>query len=879
MVPPPGNPGGGEWEVETLSPGSSFDLWPLKRHWGKILCFVATCIIATVLVSARLTPLYEASAVIEIDRRMPAAVLGQESLRYPELDADEFLGTQVELLRSDPVLRPVIQKYRLLSAEVKSGGCGQQKPAPSVTFQEAPLKLPGLKVARVPRTYLLRVSYRAADPHFAAEVANAIVNSYIEQIYNIRYRSTLGLSSFMEKQLEELKAQMERSGAALAQFEQELNVIDPEERTNILSAQLLQLNTEYTSAQADRVRKEAAYHSAREGSLDALQSSSQGEGLKKLLERLSEAREKFAEIKPHYGVNHPEYRKAAAQVAQLEHELDQMRRSTLKRVEIAYQEAVNREGMLKRAVAETKAEIDRLHARSIEYQALKREAEADKRLYEELVRKIKEAGINAGFRNSIVRLAAAARPPAAPTWPNLSLNAALALVFSILLAIGVTFFVESRRNTVRDTEHLRSLVPVPVLGALPAVRAWSHNGPKPLLPEGAGAQVSARTHPEVIWFQEALASMRNRISLGADSRSLRSFTVTSTMPNEGKTTVALHLALANARAGRKTLLIDGDLRKPNLQAVLGATGSAGLAEVLYGGANWRALVRQSYGLLALDVLFAGSFPEGIPPFSGEQWATMLREATAQYETVIVDSPPFGLFPETLLMTKYTDGTLLTVAPGRTSLKSVGSALEAIQDLGARLVGIIVNQDTGGPNGYSYYKKYYYKKYYKMVAKGSDRDGKNSPPSVADNRRAYSGRFIVLGLSSGSESPAPNNMASTVSPLLSKLGWSAHNGSGQEPLDAEAQAPSAGEMGSTTVVAGELDVSEAALAPTEAPVVPPREVEQVGRKAETVFPAPRVSAGKRLNAERVARAALATGIGISVGAILRWVLSGRVGRKE
>src|SRR5947207_11698048 len=129
----------------------------------------------------------------------------------------------------------------------------------------------------------------------------------------------------MERQLEELKAKMERSSGALAQFERELNVISPEQKTSILSARLLQLNTEYTNAQADRVRKESAFKSVSSGSLESAQVSTQGESLKKLSEQLDTQEQKFVEVKSHFGPNHPEYRKAALGIAELQRQLQQAR--------------------------------------------------------------------------------------------------------------------------------------------------------------------------------------------------------------------------------------------------------------------------------------------------------------------------------------------------------------------------------------------------------------------------------------------------------------------------------------------------------------------------------------------------------------------------
>ena len=277
----------------------------------------------------------------------------------PANDADQFLATQVKLIQSDSVLRPIADQYHLLDVEK------QFAEKPTAAQEDAPILLKKLKVTRPPNTYLLLISYRSTDPRLAAEVANGVARSYVDLTYNIRFRSSSSLASFMEKQLEELKAKMERSSEALSRFERELNVINPEEKTSILSSRLLQLNTEYTNAQTDRVRKESAWKSVQTGSLESAQVSTQGENLKTLSGKLDEARQRFEDVKTHYGANHPEYRKAAVQVAEIERQLRDSRQNAATRVEVEYRESANREAMLKKAVSETKAEFDSLNARSL----------------------------------------------------------------------------------------------------------------------------------------------------------------------------------------------------------------------------------------------------------------------------------------------------------------------------------------------------------------------------------------------------------------------------------------------------------------------------------------------------------------------------------
>jgi capsular polysaccharide biosynthesis protein len=230
---------------ETKVPLSQY-LWILKRYRWRISAFVIAAVLGTLLISVRMTPIYESIATVDVDRQEPVGVVGQDATRTMLNDADQFLATQIKLVQSDSVLRPVDQQYHLRKQEQQSEAGG------SVRGEQSPVTLKQLKVTRPPNTYLLQISYRSADPQLAADAANSIAQSYLEHSYTIRLRSASGVASFMERQMEELRAKMERSGQALVAFERELNVINPEEKTNILASRLLQLNTDYLQPPATK---------------------------------------------------------------------------------------------------------------------------------------------------------------------------------------------------------------------------------------------------------------------------------------------------------------------------------------------------------------------------------------------------------------------------------------------------------------------------------------------------------------------------------------------------------------------------------------------------------------------------------------------------
>ena len=708
-----------EFEPEAPSVPLSHYLWVLRRHRWKMIAFVATCVLATAVVSARLQRIYESTATVDVDRQAPSEVVGQDSTRASAPnDADQFLATQIKLIQSDSVLRPVAEQFHLLDREGQLKGMSPEKAQETA---RAPVVLQRLKVTRPPNTYLLLISYRSSDPGLAADAANAIANSYLNHTYNIRIRSSASLSTFMEKQIDELKAKMEKSGMALAQFEKDLDVINPEEKTNILSARLLQLNTEYTAAQGERVSKEAAWNAMKSGSLEAAQVSSQGAELAKLNETLNQAHQRFALVKSTYGSTHPEYRKAASEVAEVERQYESTRKNIADRIQVEYREALNREQMLQKTVAETKAEWDRINSKSFEYQQLKREADADKTLYDELIRKIREADINAGFQNNNIRIADLARPPLHPVFPNIRLNILLAFLFSTLLAVGVALLQDTLDTTLRDPKEASRFLGTDVIGTMPIDRLEAQL-PKSAATVPAGAPVAKTAqsgnrkgyYRSTSDFEESVRTIRNTILLSDFEGRLRSIMLTSAAPGEGKSTIAAHLAIANADRGKKTLLVDGDLRRPSLHSKFGLNPREGLSNVLTGELSWQDVVVPVEGRPNLSFLAAGLGSHRAADLMGPRLATLLDEFAKEYDLVILDSPPLLGFAECLQMATAADGVLIISRAGETKRKAVAELVSVLNRLRANIVGVVLNQvsQNTSSDGYSYYGYYRYGHYQK-----------------------------------------------------------------------------------------------------------------------------------------------------------------------
>jgi succinoglycan biosynthesis transport protein ExoP len=691
---------------ETRIPLSQY-LWLLKRYRFRIAGFVTATLLTTWIVSARLTPIFESTATVDIDRQSPAGVVGDDAARTALNDADQFLATQIKLVESDSVLRPVEARFDLRRQEHQSAAYS------AGLGMEAPVTLKRLKVNRPPNTYLILIGYRSEDPQLAADAANAIAQSYLEHSYTIRIRSSASLSTFMERQLEELKAKMERSGQALAKFERDLNVINPEEKTNILASRLLQLNTDYTNAQGERLKREAAYDSVRGGWLDAELAAPQGEPLRKLAEQVNDAREHLAEVQSFYGAKHPEYARAQAKLDEEQAAFEAMRGSIVLRVETEFTEAQQREEMAQQAANGAKAEFDQVNARSFEYQAAKREADGDRTLYDELMRKIKEAGINAGFQNSAIRIADPARPALSPVFPDVPLNLLLAFLFSALLAVGAAVISDMLDKTIRDPEQVARTLHTDVIGSLPLMKTRPALSAGGLRAQGkAGGKAGEKaSEDDLSGFNESVRTLRNSILLASFDRRYRSLLVTSAAPGEGKTTTAASLAAAHAEQGKRTLLIDGDLRRPNVHRNFDIPSVLGLSNVLMGEIPWREARVRVESVPQLDILPAGPPSRRAADLVGRGLTELLEEAASEYDLVVLDAPPFLGFAEPLQMATAADGVLVVARAGQTSRKAVATVLATLHRLRARVVGVVLNEVHKELSD-SYYYYGYYRSYYR-----------------------------------------------------------------------------------------------------------------------------------------------------------------------
>ncbi len=679
-TPPPPAP-----EPEELLPMHHY-LWLVRRAWWKIGAAVVVTTGLTAAACFLIKPVYEATARITVDNKMPSSVLGDNGAQNTS-DIEEFINTELELIQSDSVLRPVAERYHLLPALRKGGAEGDPK---------GPVSLKNLTVTHPLNSLLLKITYRSQKPQQAADVANAVAQSYIDTVYSNRVRSTMGVSHFMETQLDDLKANMNKSGEALAAYQRQLGLPDPEAQTSVIAQRVLQLNTEYTEAENERIRKQTAYRGVQAGNPAAVEISSQAEQLTKLQQQLQDAQQRMALLKTTYGPNYPEYKKGANELAEITRQYNQARADIGRRIQTDYGQAASHEALLRDALAQAKAEADKLNATSIQYQELKREAEANKTLYNELFRKIKEAGINSGFQSSAIRIADEARPQTSPVFPKKGIFTALGFFLSLIFSVAAVILADMLDKSVRDPEQARRALQIEVLGVLPDVRELKPAG-RQLLLEGSDEARAARREPLVDWsrsqgaYTEAIRTMRSLVLLERTREPLRSLLVTSALAGEGKSTCTAHLAIAHALQGRKTLLIDADLRRPSQHGHFALKNSEGLADVILEGRSLHDVRQQIDGIENLHVVTAGSGFQKAAHLVGTRMTALLEGAVEDYDLVVIDAPPMLGLAEPIQIACAADATILITQAGRTDQEAVSAALGTLNRLDVNVLGLVLNK--------------------------------------------------------------------------------------------------------------------------------------------------------------------------------------------
>ena len=701
-----------------------------KRRWtvAATLCIIFAL---TVIFTLKTTRLYQATSKVAIFPETPNVLGFKDANNSPDYDYESTLETQAGILRSDALAMKVIEGMSLDRNPKFTSATPQRaedslrvsnmQPDPAVATGLLGRFRDGLSIQLVPNSRLVQISYTDPDPRLSSEIVNALVRTFVEENFKTKYEAVTQTSDWLSTELADLQRKVQTSEEKLVRYQKDHGILGVDEKQNIVTAKLDELNRELTAAQTDRIQKESNNTLAANGITPEFSKPSR-EGASSMIEKL---REREAELNTQYAQATTQFGTGYPKVAELANQLKQVRTETAveegrmqQEIRNEYVAALQRENLLTTAFNAQKQEANQLNENSIEYSVLKRDAEANRQLYQDLSQRLKEAGVSAGLRSSNIRVVDVARTPTRPIKPNVPRNIELGLILGLACGIGLAFVLETLDTSIRTMEEVGAISTLPALGTIPLQLASTASLRKRLktVPVDAWKSESpalvtyARPRSEAA---EAYRSLRTSILLSSYGGPPKVILVTSALPQEGKTTISANSALVLAQRGGRVLLIDADLRRPGIDKLFGFHASKGLSTLISGGDKTEDVIVPFADVPNLWILPAGPIPPQPAELLG---STVMKDHLArwrnEFEHIIIDTPPCLSVTDAVVLSPEADRIILVARAGKTTKFALRRACDLLLQVNARVMGIVLNAlNMRSGEGYYYYSGGYSNHYY------------------------------------------------------------------------------------------------------------------------------------------------------------------------
>jgi succinoglycan biosynthesis transport protein ExoP len=702
----------------------------IKRKWIVLTCLVTIFSVVTIA-SLKMTPVYEASGSIAINK--PDSTLNFKDSATFSLDYYDptEMETEVRILQSDLLTLQVIKELNL-DRQPSFG----PKPAPalpsSLDLAPDPLQADpartsallgsfkgSLKVSLTPNSRIIEVRYRNADRQMAANVVNTLMQTYRDNNFKARFESTMQASDWLSKQLVDLQMKVETSQEKLVRYQKEHEILGIDEKQNIITAKLDELNKALTAAESERMDKEAFYRLIESGNPDVIASSAggpeTGNGVQSASSLLDSLRGKEAELKiqaadlnTQFGPAYPKLAQLNSQLKEIEFQIQSEMKKIASKVRGQYMTALQRETMLHDALEKQKQEANKLNESAIEYSLLKRDVETNRQLYEGLLQKLKEAGVSAGLKSNNFQIVDSARIPTYPVEPNIPRNLGFAFVLGLTSGVGLAFLLEGLDNTVRSTEQAQMISGLPPLGMIPLGSKTAREGSNlkrlALASSNEAVELITQSRPQS-QMAESYRALRTSLLLSNLGAPPKVIMVTSALPQEGKSTTSINCAVVLAQKGVRVLLIDADLRRPSIHKTLGMGPRSGLSNVLTGSTTLEQAITRPQILPNLSVLPAGT----PPPNPAELLAStnmrdVLLELREKYDHIVLDTPPTLSVTDAVVLSPRADAIVLVIRSGHTTKQALRRSRDILMQVNAKVSGVLLNAvDLSSPDYYYYYE--------------------------------------------------------------------------------------------------------------------------------------------------------------------------------
>lgn len=703
----------------------------LKRRKWSISIVTVIFIFLGITYLSKATPIYQASAKIQADPIQPNATAQDQYIMNSMVFL--FYETQYEIIQSRKVAETVVDKLalvkkykkeiedersegseqdllQLIKTKLKSllnkeenSNSNQKMSDDQIRTMLAQSIQSNLSVDGGTQSQIINISYQHENPLLAANIVNAISESYIQFGLEARLNQIKDTAEWLTEQLDELRITLQVSEDKLRDFRLSQNLMDTEQQQRIANTQLQTLNTELVRAQtqlseAKELYEQIEYLEKENGDYRSLGPVLQNNTIRDLVREESTLNRKVQELSERYGEKHPKMIAARSDLASAQANIDREVAKIVENIKKEYRSAQVQETNVRTLITQTTTELQSYQGDSFELTRLEREVENNRRIYENFLGKLMEADVSGDYDASNIRIIDNATVPEFPVKPRGTLILAASIMFGMFFGILFAFIREFIGNVFRTPDQLELELSLPSLGVTPLVKKKKNS----VAPEKQYISDQRST------FAEAINTIRTGLIFSNIDNPPKTILITSTNGSEGKTTLAINLAVSLSQMD-KTLLIEMDLRKPAVAKDLGIKASVGLSDLLSGKTDTNVF-HQVDGAPNLSVITCGTIPPNpMELISSKRFYNLLNSLKERFTHIVIDSPPTLPVSDSCVLSKLADATIVAVKAEETKINTVKETITRLNKVNANITGVVLTQAS--PKRMSYYGEHYYQDTY------------------------------------------------------------------------------------------------------------------------------------------------------------------------
>jgi capsular exopolysaccharide synthesis family protein len=707
----------------------------LWRRWKLILSTAAIAAAVTYIALLAIPPRFTATVEVLLDPGNQKLLGATSVISELSLDTDS-VDSQLSLLNSTNLLRRVVQQTNL-TRDSEFGASAQTglfslltswlskkqdvEPAPASSKAIPPDVLSAIRnlrdalgINRLGRTYVITISVTSRDPDKAAFLANAVADAYIVDKLEARYETAKTASNWLAQRMESMRAQLQQSEEAVAKFRREHNLVttSSEGKVTISEQQLSDLNGNLVTARSETAARRAAYQNAAQlqeqgGNLQTVPEVVQSKVISDLRSQQAIAAQKVAELSNRYSNDHPLVVRARAELRDVNNSISAETARIIANLKNEYDVAKAREDSLQKSLDEITGASGLDNSVGIQLRELERIDAANKSLFENFLSQAKITSADSSLDVQDSRVISPASKPDSASFPKKKLVLSLAFVIGCLIGIGGGVALDLLNAGFNSQREIEEKLGIPVLASIPLLTAAERTV------NGKICEPPSYCHMKPLSrYAEAVRTLRMGVQMADVDDPAKVVLITSSVPRETKSTIALSLAYSALKAGLRTVIIDGDLRHPSVSKFFRLEKGPGLVDFLAGTVGVEQTIASRDGI---TIIPAGSKSQNPPDLLGSARMKGLVDKLRQaYDYVIIDTPPVGPVIDAKVAVQLADKVIFLVRWQATPREMVSQSIDSL-GAGRKLAGVVlgaVDENKVSRYGpYSYYSSYHYKSYY------------------------------------------------------------------------------------------------------------------------------------------------------------------------